>query len=221
MNINFAFLARYWEAFLLGLGVTLELTLISFALGIVWGFVLALLRGAPFAPIRWLSAVYVEFFRGTPLLIQIFWIFYCMPIFLGTDLSNFTAAVVCLTLYGGAIMSETFRSGMKSVGRDQYQASHALGLSPWTRTIHVVLPQAALRSIPVLLSNGIGIFKESSLVSAIGMAELMFIGTTISNRTGRPVEVFTMVAFIYFIVAFPLTRVVTWLEKRILRRFAI
>lgn len=221
MNLNFSFLARYQDAFLIGLGMTLQLTLVSFAIGIVWGFVLALLRQSRFAPVRWLAALYVEFFRGTPVLIQIFWIFYCLPIFLGTDLSNFTAAVLCLSLYGGAIMSETFRSGMKSIGRDQYDACDALGLSPWTRATHVVLPQATLRSLPVLLSNGIGIFKESSLVSAIGMAELMFIGTTVSNRTGRPVEVFTMVALIYFVVAFPLTRVVAWLEKRILRRFAI
>ncbi|HHW33641.1 amino acid ABC transporter membrane protein 2, PAAT family [Paracoccus solventivorans] len=221
MTIDFSFLARYQDALLMGLGMTLRLTLIAFALGIVWGFVLALLRNSSIAPVRWIAAVYVEFFRGTPVLIQIFWIFYCMPIFLGTDLSNFTAAVLCLTLYGGAIMSETFRAGMKSIGREQYDACHALGLSPWTRATRIVLPQATLRSVPVLLSNGIGIFKESSLVSAIGMMELMFIGTTISNRTGRPVEVFTAVALIYFVVAFPLTRLVTWLEKRILKRFAI
>lgn len=221
MNLDFSFLARYQDAFLMGLGMTLQLTLIAFALGLVWGFVLALLRTSGPAPVRWLASIYVEFFRGTPVLIQIFWIFYCLPIFIGSSLSNFTAAVLCLTLYGGAIMSETFRTGMKSIGRDQYDACHALGIGPWKRAVHVVLPQAALRSMPVLLSNGIGIFKESSLVSAIGMAELMFVGTTISNRTGRPVEVFTMVALIYFVVAFPLTRVVTWLEKRILRRFAI
>lgn len=221
MTFNFSFLTRYQDAFLTGLGMTLQLTLIAFSIGIVWGFVLALLRQSRLAPVRWLAALYVEFFRGTPVLIQIFWIFYCLPIFLGTDLGNFAAAVLCLSLYGGAIMSETFRAGMKSIGRDQYDACHALGLGPWTRAIHVVLPQAALRALPVLLSNGIGIFKESSLVSAIGMAELMFIGTTISNRTGRPVEVLTVVALIYFVVAFPLTRAVTWLEKRILRRLAI
>lgn len=220
MNFDFTFLVRYQEALLIGLGTTLHLTLVSFAVGIVWGFVLALLRVSSLAPVRWLAALYVEFFRGTPVLIQLFWIFYCLPLLLGTDLSNFTAAVLCLSLYGGAIMSESFRSGMKSIGREQYDASHALGLDAWTRTLYVVLPQATLRSVPVLLSNGVGLFKESSLVSAVGMAELMFVGTTISNRTARPVEVFTVIAIIYFVVAFPLTRVVTWLEQRILRRFA-
>lgn len=221
MNIDFSFLARYQDAFLMGLGATLKLTVLAFALGLIWGFVLALLRTSRYAPLRWASALYVEFFRGTPVLIQIFWIFYCLPIFVGADLSNFTAAVLCLALYGGAIMSETFRAGMKSISRDQYDACHALGLSPWTQATRIVLPQAALRSMPVLLSNGVGIFKESSLVSAIGMTELMFVGTTVSNRTARPVEVFTMIALIYFVVAFPLTRAVTWLEKRILRRFSI
>ncbi|MFP1643352.1 amino acid ABC transporter permease [Pontitalea aquivivens] len=221
MKIDFSFLSKYHEALLMGLGTTLQLTVICFGLALVLGFVLALLRGSRIKPVAWAATLYVEFFRGTPVLVQLFWIFYCLPIFLGTELSNFTSAVVCLSLYGGAVMSESFRSGLKSIGREQYDAAHALGLTPWVRTVHVLLPQAVLRAVPVLLSNGVGLFKESALISAVGMAELMFIGSTISNRTARPVEVFTAIALIYFLVAFPLTRLVAVLERRILRRLAI
>ncbi len=221
MKLDFSIALRYTDAFAHGLLITLELTLICFVIGIGLGFILSQLRTSRFPPVRWAVGLYVEFFRGTPVLVQLFWVFYCLPLVLGVEFSNFVSAVICLSLYAAAIMSESFRSGLKSIGREQYDASHALGLSTWSRSVHVVLPQTILRSVPILLSNAVALFKESALISAVGMAELMFIGSSISNRTGRPVEIFTAIAIIYFIVAFPLTRVVAVLERWILRRFAI
>jgi polar amino acid transport system permease protein len=221
MTFNFAIVLKFQEALLLGLWTTLKLTLICIVLGCVLGFALALARTSKSAILRGASSVYVEFFRGTPVLVQLFWIFFCLPLVLGVELSNMASGIIALTLYMGAISSETFRASLKSVGREQLDACVALGLSPWVRTTSVVLPQAVLRAAPTLLSNVVSLFKESALVSAVGMADLMFVGQNISNNTARPVEVLTVVALIYFVIAFPLTRAVTVLEQRILKRLAV
>jgi polar amino acid transport system permease protein len=163
----------------------------------------------------------VEFFRGTPVLIQLFWIFFCLPLILDVELPNFISGVIALTLYMGAITSETFRASLKSVGREQLDACVALGLPRRVQVTSVILPQAVLRAIPTLLSNCVSLFKESALVSAVGIADLMFVGQNISNNTAKPVEVLTVVALIYFIIAFPIARAVTLVERRILARLAI
>jgi len=221
MTYDFAIVLKFQHALLLGLWMTIKLTLICVLLGCALGFVLALARTSKSAALRGVSGVYVEFFRGTPVLIQLFWIFFCLPLLLGFELSNMTSGIIALTLYMGAITSETFRSSLKSVGQEQLDACVALGLSPWTRTTSVILPQAVLRAAPTLLSNVVSLFKESALVSAVGMADLMFVGQNISNNTARPIEVLTVVALIYFVIAFPLTRAVTVLEQRILKRLAV
>ncbi|WLS10522.1 amino acid ABC transporter permease (plasmid) [Shinella sumterensis] len=221
MTLNFAVVLKYQDALLLGLWMTLKLTLICIVFGCVLGFLLALARTSKSRMLRGLASVYVEFFRGTPVLVQLFWIFFCLPLVLGVELSNMASGVIALALYMGAISSETFRASLKSVGREQMDACVALGLSAWTRTTSVVLPQAVLRAAPTLLSNCVSLFKESALVSAVGMADLMFVGQNISNNTARPIEVLTVVALIYFVIAFPLTRAVTVVEQRILKRLAV
>ncbi|WP_024302623.1 amino acid ABC transporter permease [Pseudogulbenkiania sp. MAI-1] len=221
MTYDFAVVLGYWEALLQGLEVTVKLTLLCAALGSALGFVTSLARVSPVRVLRWASTVYVEFFRGTPVLIQLFWFFFCLPIVLGTDISNFTAATVTLTLYTGAITSETFRASLKSIRREEIDACIALGLPRITQIIYIVLPQALLRAVPTLLSNFVSLFKESALVSAVGMADLMFIGQNISSNIAKPVEVLTVVAVIYFVVAFPLTRAVTVIERKMLAKLAI
>lgn len=221
MDFNFAVVFKFQDALLLGLWMTLKLTAICIALGCILGFLLALARTSKSTALRAMSGVYVEFFRGTPVLVQLFWIFFCLPLVLGFELSNLASGIIALSLYMGAITSETFRASLKSVGREQLDACIALGLTPWVRTANVVLPQAVLRAAPTLLSNCVSLFKESALVSAVGMADLMFVGQNISNNTARPVEVLTIVALIYFVIAFPLTRAVTLIEQRILKRLAV
>lgn len=221
MTFNFAIVLKYQEALLLGLWMTLKLTLICILLGCALGFLLALARTSKSAILRGASSVYVEFFRGTPVLVQLFWIFFCLPLVLGIELSNLASGIIALTLYMGAISSETFRASLKAVGREQLDACVALGLSPFVRTTSVILPQAILRAAPTLLSNCVSLFKESALVSAVGMADLMFVGQNISNNTARPIEVLSIVALIYFAIAFPLTRAVTVIEQRILKRLAV
>lgn len=221
MTYDFAVVLGYWDALLQGLEVTLRLTLLCAALGSVLGFMVSLARVSPSRVLRWISTVYVEFFRGTPVLIQLFWFFFCLPIVIGSDISNFVAATITLTLYTGAVTSETFRSSLKSIRREEIDACVAIGLPRLTQVVYIVLPQALLRAVPTLLSNFVSLFKESALVSAVGMADLMFIGQNISNNIAKPVEVLTVIALIYFIVAFPLTRAVTVIERRMLAKLAI
>lgn len=221
MELDFSILAKFQHALLLGLWTTLKLTAICIVLGCSLGFVVGLARTSRNMALRVVAGAYVEFFRGTPVLVQLFWIFFCLPLMLGVEFSNFTSGVIALTLYMGAITSETFRASLKSIGPEQFDACVALGLPKNVQVINVVLPQAVLRAIPTLLSNCVSLFKESALVSAVGMADLMFVGQNISNNTARPVEVLTVVALIYFVIAFPLTRVVSIIEARMLKKLAI
>lgn len=220
MTLDFSILGRFIDALALGLWTTIKLTLLCIVLGTTLGFVIGLLRSGANKVVRAALGFYVELFRGTPVLIQLFWIFFCLPLILGVELSNFVSATIALTLYMGAITSETFRASLRSVGREQLDACVALGLPRRAQVVNVIMPQAVLRAAPTLLSNAISLFKESALVSAVGMADLMFIGQNISNNTARPVEVLTAVAVIYFVIAFPLTRVVTLLEQKLLRKFS-
>ena len=221
MELDFSVLLKFSDALALGLWMTLKLTVLCIALGTTLGFLIGLARASENALVRVPATIFVEFFRGTPVLIQLFWIFFCLPLVLGVELSNFISATIALTLYMGAITSETFRSSLRSVGREQMDACIALGLPRRVQVVSVVLPQAVLRAVPTLLSNCISLFKESALVSAVGMADLMFIGQNISNNTARPIEVLTAVALIPFVIAFPLTRLVTRIERGMLRKLAV
>lgn len=221
MELDFSVLLKFSDALALGLWMTLKLTVLCIVLGTTLGFLIGLARASENALIRVPATIFVELFRGTPVLIQLFWIFFCLPLLLGVELSNFVSATIALSLYMGAITSETFRSSLRSVGHEQFDACVALGLPRRVQVTYVILPQAVLRAVPTLLSNCISLFKESALVSAVGMADLMFIGQNISNNTARPIEVLTAVALIYFVIAFPLTRLVTWVEKGMLRKLAV
>ena len=217
MELDFSFLIDYTDVLLKGLLTTLQFVAIAVILGLIWGFILSVGRISSNKIVYGITTVYVEFFRGTPVLVQLFWVFFCLPLFLGIDLGGFVSAIIALTLYSGAITSESFRAALKSIERVQFDASIALGISRTTRTVFVILPQVVLRAIPNLLSNVVSLFKESALVSAVGMADLMYVGQNIANNVARPIEILSAVALIYFAIGFPLTRAVSYVEKRLLK----
>lgn len=220
MHLDFAAVLPYWLVLLKGLGLTIAFTSSCAVIGSVAGFVLSLLR---MSPSRWMKAattLYVEFFRGTPLLIQLFWVYFCFPVVFRLPIPPYLSVVISLTLYMAAITSETFRGALKSISSEQHDACIALSLTPQAKILYVIFPQALLRAIPPLLSNIVSLFKESALISSVGVADLMFVGENISNSTAKPVEFLTTIAIIYFLVAFPLTRLVGLVETRLLRRFA-
>jgi polar amino acid transport system permease protein len=220
MQLDFSTVASYWWVLLKGLGLTLAFTSSCAVIGSLAGFVLSLLRMSPSRWMKTATTLYVEFFRGTPLLIQLFWVFFCFPVVFHVQIAPYVSVVISLTLYMAAITSETFRGALKSISSEQHDACIALSLTPQAKILYVIFPQALLRAIPPLLSNFVSLFKESALISSVGVADLMFVGQNISNSTAKPVEFLTTVAIIYFLVAFPLTRLVGLVETRLLRRFA-
>ena len=220
MPLDFSVVLGYWPVLLKGLALTLAFTGVCALLGSLLGFVVSMLRQVKLKVVRLPLTLYVEFFRGTPLLIQLFWVFFCFPVVFGLDIPPYVSVLIALTLYMGAITSETFRGALKSIAGEQHDACIALGLTARVKVLYVVFPQALLRSVPPLLSNVVSLFKESALISSVGVADLMFVGQNISNSTARPVEFLSAVAVIYFLVAFPLTRLVGVVEGRLLRRYA-
>ncbi|MEK8026807.1 amino acid ABC transporter permease [Pseudaquabacterium rugosum] len=220
MDLDFSIVWGYAPTLLQGLALTLGVTAACALAGSLLGFALSLARSSGVAALSAPVTLYVEFFRGTPLLIQLFWVYFCFPIVLGLKMPAVVAVMVSLTLYMGAITCETFRGSLKSIGAEQHDACVALGLPVWTRVVWVIFPQALLRAIPPLLSNVVSLFKESALISSVGVADLMFVGQNLSNSTARPIEFLSAVGLIYFLVAFPVTRLVGSVEARLLRRFA-
>lgn len=199
-----------WE----GLMVTLQLTAAANLIGVVLGFPLALLIMSRFAPVRVPAVLFVEFFRCTPAIVQIVWFFYCVPMLFNVFFGSMTMGILALGLNLMAFNAEAYRAAIQAVPREQLDAGIALGLNPLQRTLHIVLPTAVRASIPVLLTNGIGIFQQSALVAIVAVQDLMYQAKTLATETYRPIETFTIVALVYFAVSFPVSQVVGYLERR-------
>jgi len=206
---------RYWPALLDGMQITLKITVISIFLGLILGMIIAIARLSKNKIISTIASAYIELFRCTPVLVQIIWIFYCLPIFFNMELSGMTSGIVALTLNVAAFYAEAYRSGIQAIKRDQYDAAEALGFNKFQALRYIIMPQAVMIIIPVILSNSVSLFKESSLVSTVAIADLMYQGRLISTRIYRPIEILTFVAILYFAVAFPLTVLVRKIEEKI------
>jgi len=201
-----------------GLGLTLQLTLVTLALGVPWGLALALARQARFRPLAWAAAGYVELFRGTPLLVQIIFVYYALPQLIGVNLTPLAAAVTALTLNCGAYVAEIFRAGIQSIDTGQMEAARSLGMSYGLGMRCVVLPQAFRRVLPPLTNEAIAILKDSSLVSVIGLADLTRAGTELASQLAVPLIIWPLVALFYLAATIPLTRLAAALERKWARR---
>jgi His/Glu/Gln/Arg/opine family amino acid ABC transporter permease subunit len=198
-----------------GAALTVGISLIAMLLGLAVGLGLALLSQAPFPPARWLVAAYVELFRNTPLLIQIFFVYFALPNLTGMRLPAFACGLLALALYGAAYNCEVFRAGLEAVPFGQREAARASGLSPWQEARFVIVPQALRISFPALGNNLISLVKNSSLVSVIGMAELMFVANDISFNNFRSFEVYGAAAAYYVLLILVFSRGLARLERRI------
>ncbi|MES0885149.1 amino acid ABC transporter permease [Roseibium sp. SCP14] len=197
-----------------GLMVTLELTLWANAIGLVLGFLVALGMLTRIRLITWPLTAYIEFFRCTPALIQLVWFFFCVPILFNVWWSAEFMGILALGLNLAAFNAEAYRASIQSIPTAQTDACTALGLNVVQRIIFVILPQALLLSLPVLITNGIGIFQQSALVALISVQDLMYEGRYLATQTFRPIETLTTVALLYFAVSFPVSQMVTFVERR-------
>lgn len=204
---------------LVGLRLTVILTLTCGAASLLFGMFVALGRRSRFLPLRMLLNGYVQLVRSTPLLIQLVYIYYALP-FAGIRLGAFMSAFIGLTLNVSAYLSEVYRSGIEAVPRGQRDAAAALGMKPWTIMARVVLPQAVRIVIPALGNYIVSLFKDTSLAAVITVQELLFKGEIIGARTYDYFTIYTMVFALYFIVGYPAIRVVIYLEKRTKRGYA-
>jgi polar amino acid transport system permease protein len=219
-HLNFFFVLRDFDKLLDGLVVTLKLTVLANAMGLSFGFGVALLLMSPVRVVRWTATAFVEFFRCTPALIQIVWFFYCVPILFDVFLDAVTMGVLALGLNLTAFNAEAYRAAIQAIPRAHLDASVALGLGWRARILHVIFPQALRIAVPVLITNAIGCFQQSALVALVAVSDLMYEAKTLSTQTYRPIETFTIVAFIYLAISFPVSQLVTYFERRNSRRLA-
>ena len=213
-DFQFAKILVYLPDLIRGVGVTFQLGLISASLGLVLGLVLALMKYSRHPLLYWPAYVYVEFFRTTPPLVQIVWLYYGLPLITGYDLGAFAAAAVALGLNMGAFYGEIIRAGILGVHRTQWQASRVLGLNLIDTLRFIILPQAVRNVLPPMGTTTIYLIKDTALASAIGAPELLRIGQLVAVETFRPLETLTIVALLYFAVTYPVALLVDWLERR-------
>lgn len=206
-------LRRTWRFFLTGVWLTAQLALVSLLLGLPIGLLLALARVQSSKLLSAPAAFYVEVVRGTPLLVQILFIYFVLPYF-RIYLPAFTSGLIALTLNSAAYISEIFRAGILSIDAGQMEAARALGMTYAQAMRRIILPQTFRRVVPPLTNEGIALLKDSSLVSVIGLTELARTGQELASRYAAPLTIWPIVAVFYLLLTFPLTRVAEYLERR-------
>ncbi|MGI6678098.1 MAG: amino acid ABC transporter permease [Dehalobacterium sp.] len=198
-----------------GAVLTIKLTTMSVLIGTAIGLVIALLRLSGFKPFKWFAVAYTDFFRGTPLLVQIMIVQYALPIVFGYVPNLWVNAVAALSVNSGAYVAEIFRAGIQSIDKGQMEAARSLGMSRAQSMRYVILPQAFKISIPPLGNEFIALLKDSSLVSIIGFQELMNTGKLIVGRQPRVLETYLTVAVLYLIMTMSISQLVAYAERRL------
>jgi polar amino acid transport system permease protein len=214
---RFDLVFQHLNALLAGVGVTVLVSVQAFVIATAIGMLVALGRISRYRPANVLGRLYVDVARSTPLLAQLVWLYYALPILTGVSFSLMQTGVLGLSLYGGAYLAEVFRGGILSIGTGQHEAGHALGLTPAQVWRRIVLPQAIARMLPPAGSVFISLLKDSALLSVIGVPELMFEMLGINTTVFRSLETFTTGAGLYFLLTYPLALLVNDLYRR---RFA-
>jgi polar amino acid transport system permease protein len=197
-----------------GAWMTIWLTVATMAIAIPGGLLLALLRLSPLRLISGAATAFVEFFRATPLILQIYWVYYVLPAYFDVQMSQLSTAIVGLACNISAFNSETFRSGIVSIRQGQWNAGLALGMARWEVFLRIVLPQALMRVLPALASTWVSLFKDTSLVSIISVAELSYVSLQLRAETYRILEVLTAMAVLYWLMGYPQAKLVDYIHRR-------
>jgi polar amino acid transport system permease protein len=211
---DFAAPKPYWGLIWQGLLVTLLYTVTTVIAGLAIGLVTGILRTT--AP-RWVVIpvrFYIEVFRCTPLLVQLVWVYYALPVLIGVEMTAATACFITLSLYAGSFYAEIFRGGIEAVDVGQWEAGRAIGMRKAKIFRRIVLPQAIQVMIPSFINQTILQLKNTSLVSVVAVGDLLYQGSVITAASYRPLEIYTTIAVLYFAVLFPLTLVADQVEAR-------
>lgn len=214
MSFDFSLIWNSLPLLLAGAGVTIEITAIAVGLGFIFGLIASVCRLSGVKILQVIAVCYVNIIRGTPMLVQIFLIYFALPMVIGERINPFVAAVAACSINSGAYVSEIFRAGIQSVDKGQMEAGRSLGLS-WMQTMrYVIMPQAFKHVIPPLGNEFISMTKETSLVSVIGFEELTRRGQLIIAKTYGSFEIWLTVAAIYLVMTLTIARLVSYLERR-------
>lgn len=213
-DFDFAVIGRNLPLLWEGMQLTLLLTALAMAGGIVLGTLLALARLSGFAPLSFVATSYINFFRSLPLILVIFWFYFLVPVAVGQPVGGFYSVLIAFTLFEAAYYAEIIRAGITSVGRGQVAAARALGMNYRQTMGDIILPQAFRAMTPLLLTQGIILFQDTSLVYVVGLRDFLTTAEIIAARDGRLVEMFLFVALTYLVICFAASRGVRVLQKR-------
>ena len=215
------FLADYMGTFLQGTGITILVSFLAVIGGFILGTLACLAKMSNIKILKFISSVYIEIIRDTPLMVQLMIIAFALPQ-IGINFpsifglgSLFTGGVFSLTLNSGAYIAEIMRSGIQSIDKGQMEASRSLGLSYTQAMRYIIIPQAIKNILPALANEFITLVKESAIISIVGITDIMFVAGTVANATYKSLETYLFAALIYFVITFTLSRVIGYFEKKL------
>ncbi|MGE7271920.1 amino acid ABC transporter permease [Brevibacillus panacihumi] len=217
MDWNFDQIVPYIPFIFEGIKVTLQVTLISVVLGFIWGSVLALIKISKLGPLNWFAVAYTSVFRGTPLILQLSFVYFATPQLTGYSISQWEAAVLTFTLNSAAYISETIRGGILAVDKGQWEAAKALGVPYRRMMLDIILPQGVKNILPALVNETIALLKESALVSTIGLADILQNANVVRGVTFRYLEPYIIAGVLYYVMVMLLTWVARFVERRMRR----
>jgi polar amino acid transport system permease protein len=200
---HFQIVWDYRQVFLRGAVVTAQLTLAATLIGVTLGLALGLMRRSQYAPLRTPASIYIEAFRATPVLVQLVWIYYALPILSGLQMGNVPSVAVGLGLHSAAYFAEIFRAGVNSIDKGQWDAARAIGMRYGQVMRRIILPQAVRRMIPPFINEFATLLKLTTLGSVLAVNELLHESTNLINNTYRPLEIYTVLAIAFAILIFP------------------
>jgi polar amino acid transport system permease protein len=215
-NITYFLIGRFPHGPLGGIALTLYLAVVACILSFFGGLILGLLNISNNRLIRYGTLAILNFIRGMPLLMVIFWMYFLLPAIMGGTVSESWTVIAALTIFTSAYMSQIVKAGVESIPRGQTEAGLSTGLKPWQVMVFIVLPQGLRNMIPSFVNQFVSMIKDTSLAFIVGVSELTHVATQINNRTMiYPTEIFAFVAVIYFIICFAFTSLSRWTEKRL------
>ena len=201
-----------------GLEQTLLISALTLAASVVLGMLLALADMSRVWPVRFLGSAVGEIVRNTPILVQLLWVYYVLPIVFDISINAFAACIIGLSVYSSAFIAEIYRAGIQSVPIGHREAAQVLGISPLDAFIRIVIPQALRATLPPLAANFVQLIKYSSLAAVISVSEVTRRGMELSASTFRPMEIFTFIAVVYFLICWPLSQGIRFWERRLAAR---
>lgn len=214
MGLDFSAISQYKDFFITGTCYTVLIAFITVFIGSFLGIFLSLAKLSKYKILKFIASVYIECFRGTPILVQLYLVYFAAPTFIGIKFNPLTAGIITLSLNSAAYVAEIIRAGILAVDKGQMEAARSLGMPEWKAMYFIIIPQAIKNILPALANEFIVIIKESSIASVIGVNELMNKTDTIRGNTYRAFEPLIIAAGIYLVLTFTLSRIVRYFERR-------